>query len=106
MKIVMVDSTSYRQATRLGSHAIAREWKNLGGDLLWIGAPVYPHFLLGRRDPVIARRVEVWKRGGARDADGTLEYYPLLYCRPSTGLCCAAHLSLATPFALRCRRST
>jgi len=84
MKIVMVDSTSYRQATRLGSHAIAREWKHIGGDLFWIGAPIYPHFLFARRrrDPVIARRVDVWKRGGARDADGTLEYYPLLLLPP------------------------
>lgn len=72
----MAEATDFQGTTQVGSHALAREFARHGADVCWIGTPLYPGSLFGG-DEHTRRRIEVWKRGGAR-ADGRItEYYPM-----------------------------
>lgn len=75
----MAEATDYRGSTYVGSHAIAHAFVAAGAKVFWAGTPLYPYSMLrARSDAATARRIRVWREGGAR-ADGVTEYYPLTF---------------------------
>jgi glycosyltransferase involved in cell wall biosynthesis len=76
-RILMAEATDYRGPTRVGSHALARQFVQSGAEVMWVGTPLYPHtFLRSRGDTFTRRRIHVWRCGGVR-RDRLTEYYPL-----------------------------
>lgn len=76
----MAEASDYRGPTQVGSHALAREFVRAGGDVLWLGTPLYPHSIASAlHDPLTRRRLRVWQSNGQLTSDGVWEYYALTF---------------------------
>ena len=74
----MAEATDFLGTTQVGSHALAHQFAKSGADVCWIGTPLYPGTLLKKDvDVHTARRIDVWKQGGAKAAEHIIEYYPM-----------------------------
>ncbi len=70
----MAESTDFRAATQVGSHAIARQFAKHGAEVCWLGAPL--DMMRQSRDAETLRRLEVSKQGGVLAEERITEYYP------------------------------
>jgi glycosyltransferase involved in cell wall biosynthesis len=69
----MAEATDFHGTTQVGSHAIAREFARHGAEVCWLGTPL---MMRGSKDEQELRRLEVWRKGGARVEERITEYYP------------------------------
>lgn len=74
MRVLMWEHFAPGGPIRVGGHHFAERFLRSGARVAWCAGPISPINLV-KRNPEIDRRLALWRRGGARMADGSMFAY-------------------------------